>query len=159
GQRTELRQELYAPLPNQGAKLAGVVGKETEGAGGREFLALKEHGRPRRKQQERRDGAEAARTGERMKAIAAARVRNLIVVLNVRHEALRRDSPNRRAPALVLPAVPLPLKEVTMLCGRNQLLRLAKIVGVIRLVAPCDRDPRGVMKIVVPKSVEIVSAL
>src|SRR5262249_34704315 len=74
-------------------------------------------------------------------------------------EGLPRDAPRRRPARLPLPLVVLPLKQVAVLRRRDELLRLAAGVAVIRLGPAGECDHRAVVKIVVPEAVEAGTAL
>src|SRR4029077_20924913 len=88
-----------------------------------------------------------------------ARVRDLIVVLEIRHERLGRDAIRTRAAWLRLPGISLSLEQIASLGGRNQFLRASVVVAVVRLASSRERDDRAVMEVVVPDVVESVSAL
>jgi len=69
--------------------------EEEEGRGGAEFLALKEHRRAGDEQQEGGHGTEPARGSQFIQAIAAGRVGELVVVLDVVDETGGRDADGR----------------------------------------------------------------
>src|SRR5689334_24162970 len=85
-------------------------------------------------------------------------VRDLIVVLREDDEALRSDVERRSSAAMVLPRVPLALKEEPVLRRRDELLRRAMIAAVVGFGTSRRRDPRAVVEVVVPKSIERVAA-
>ena len=64
-----------------------------------------------------------------------------------------------RATALLLPGVPLALVEVTPFDGRDELLRLPQIVGIVRLILSGQRHHGAVMKIVIPERVDAIAPL
>src|SRR4029077_9130512 len=82
-----------------------------------------------------------------------------IVILQERDERSRRNPPARRPARLALPVVVLPLEQVSVLGRRDQLLRLAARVAVIRLRLAGERDHGAVMEVVVPHAVEPVAAV
>jgi hypothetical protein len=118
----ELREELGAALAHRPAELPLVVGEVQKWRGRGELLTLEEHRCARREEQERRHGAEAAGTGRPMQALAADRVRDLIVVLDEGDEGRGRQIEGGRAAPLPLPLVPLPLVKVAILDGGDELL-------------------------------------
>src|SRR5262249_21253327 len=154
----ELRQELAAALMHQRTKLLVVIGEEQERSRGGELLSLKQHRRSRREQQQRGHRLEASGAGPPAQALAAARVRELVVVFDVVDEMRWRKPPGRRSTALRLPLVALPLVEAAVFDRRNELLRRACVIGVVSVVAAGERDGGGVMEVVVPQPVEPESA-
>src|SRR6186997_1864693 len=94
-----------------------------------------------------------------VKPFTAARggVGDLVVVLEEGNEPLRRKTERRRSAARPLPLVALSLKEKAPLGQGDELLRGAAIVGVIGFTTPGQGDHGGMMKVVVPESVEPVA--
>src|SRR5687768_14308609 len=86
-------------------------------------------------------------------------VGHLVVILQEVDERGRRQAEGGRAAAGLLPEVALSLVEKAVFRGRDELLRRAVVVGVIRLAMAGERDQRGVMPVVVPEGVEAVAAL
>ncbi len=64
-----------------------------------------------------------------------------------------------RAASLLLPGVPLALKQVPALARRDELLRLAVVIRVVRLPTSGQGDDGAVMKVVVPERIEAVAPL
>ena len=89
----------------------------------------------------------------------AAGVGNLVMVLQKGHKHRRLQVQGRGAPPLLLPCVILPLVEAAILEGRDQLLRGAVIISVIRLVAAGHRHHSAVVEVVVPERVKAIAAL
>src|SRR6266542_1679226 len=94
-----------------------------------------------------------------MSAQTMSRVGDLVVVLDVGDEAARVEVEARRAASLLLPLVALPLVESAPLDRRDELLRVAKVVAVVGLVAAGQGDQRAVMEVVVPQRIETVATL
>ncbi len=154
----KLLEEFGASLPHELGELGLVVGEVQEGRGGRELLPLKEHRGLRPEEQEGGEGAPSPRTRQAVQPVTARRVGDLIVVLEIVHEALAREA-ERRAPAsLPLPLVALALVQESVLGGGDELLGPAAVVAVVGLVASGERDEGRMVKVVVPQGVERVSA-
>jgi hypothetical protein len=79
------------------------------------------------------------------------------VVLEKMHEGRRRQVERRRATRLPLPRVPLALIEKAVLDARDQFLRRAGIVRVVRLAPPGQRDERRVVEVVVQDRIDPVT--
>src|SRR5687768_3169751 len=94
---------------------------------------------------------------ELVAAHAARGVGNLVVILQKVDELLCLEVPCRTAAPLVLPLVPLSLIEIAPACRRDQFLRRAVVVAVVKLVVPRRRHARGMVKIVIPDGIEPVS--
>src|SRR5688500_7630672 len=93
-----------------------------------------------------------------MRALAAAGIRDLIVILNVSDEGARFQTSRRRAAPVLLPFVSLPLVEISVFhCGK-ELLRRAPVVGVIRVGPAGQRNDHGVVVVVVPETIHAVAA-
>ena len=146
-------------MPHRVGKRAIEVGEVEERRRRGELLPLKQHRRPRQQQQQRRHRAPAARARDLMAPRAARGVRHLIVVLQKRDERRRRHPPRRRAARLALPVVVLSLEQIPVLGRRDQFLRLAARVAVVRLGVAGERDHRAVVEIVVPDGVEAAAAV
>src|SRR5438067_9980110 len=87
------------------------------------------------------------------------RVRHLVMVLG-KHDELRWFQIEARSAApFLLPFVPLPLVQVAPLHCGNELLRIARVVGVISFAFTGERDYRTMMKVIVPQCVNSVSTL
>ena len=69
-------------------------------------------------------------------------------------EGGRRDIERRAASPLALAEVPLALVEPAALEHRDELLRGAEVVAVVRLAAPRGGDHHGVVEVVAPEHVE-----
>jgi hypothetical protein len=102
----------------------------------RELLALEEHRRRRSEEQPRRHRAVLRGRRQLVQAPPERRVRHLIVVLEVVHERVREEIDGRRAAPLVLPAVPLALIQVAPPRARDQFLRRAQVVAIVRSRRP-----------------------
>src|SRR5688572_27954118 len=89
-----------------------------------------------------------------MQSPAEGGIRHLVVVLEIRDERVRRQVERGRTAALPLPGVPLALVQVAEPRARDQLLRTALVVAVVRFTASGERDHRRVMRIVVPERVK-----
>src|SRR5271157_2040916 len=76
------------------------------------------------------------------------------MVLDKYDEGGRRDIERRAASPLALAEGPLTLVEPAALEDRDELLRGAKVVAVIRLAAPGGGDHHGVVEVVAPEHVE-----
>src|SRR4029079_17242912 len=111
----------------------------------------------RREEQQSGHGAEDARARLRRDALAARRIGHLVVVWEERHEGGGRQAEAGRAAALLLPGVALALVEVAVLDRRDQLLRRAAVVSVVRLFAPGERDDGGMVEVVVPQRIDAVA--
>ena len=85
-----------------------------------------------------------------MAAKAAARIRDLIMILNESDEDRGFDLQRRSAATLLLPLVALALIKVAPLDGGDEFLRAAEVIGVVGLAAAGRGHHRGVVPIVVP---------
>ena len=133
--------------------------REVEKRGGRgELLPLEEHRRGRGEEQECREGPQPARAGQPVQPRPVERVRDVVVVLEERHEPRRVEVERGPAAAVPLPRVALALVEVAPPHGGDQLLGRAAVVGVVGLVPPGEGDEGGVVEVVVPERVETVAA-
>src|SRR4029077_20039860 len=86
GDAGKLQEEFAAATTKSGRQIALEVRKKHERCRRVEFLALKQHGRVWTEQQQRRHRPPAPRTRHGMAALAARRVRDLIVILEERDE-------------------------------------------------------------------------
>ena len=92
-------------------------------------------------------------------ATAGRRVGDLIVVLEKGDEPRRRRGPSVGVPRrALLPGIPLSLIQKSPLRQRDEFLRRAEVVGVVRLAPAGERDHGRVMKVVVPQRVEAEAA-
>ena len=132
--------------------------EEQERSGGRELLALKEHRGAGTEQEIGGQGAQATGVSGRGESLAAARVGDLIVVLQIVDEAPGLDAARRRAAPRLLPRVDLTLKQVSTLRGGHELLGRASVVAEIRLGLAGQRHVRRMMEVVVPDAIEPVPA-
>lgn len=82
GQTGKLREELFTALFHRVRDFRLVVGEIEEGVRGRKLLSLKQHGRGRSMQQERRHGFMNAGCGNRMRTATEAAVGDLVVILD-----------------------------------------------------------------------------
>ena len=89
-----------------------------------------------------------------MQPPAERRVGDLVVVLEVRDETGVWQIERRCSSPLLLPRVILPLIEEAVPCDRPQLARAPEIVAEVRVLAPGERDARGVVRVVVPERVD-----
>src|ERR1051325_2634554 len=154
GDARELREELDASITHELTEIARMVGEESEALGGLEILTLEEHRCVRPEQQKAGHCAQLAGRGELPETPSVDAVRNLIVALDVVDEPLRRRSEQRRAATILLPGVVLPLIQIPVLRGRDELLWRSAIAREIRLGATGECDAGGVMEVIVPDSVE-----
>src|SRR5262249_10872244 len=152
-----LPEEFAAAFPYRFSEIGLEVGKVQKRRGRRELLPLKEHRRARHQQKQRGHRAPATGARQLVAAQSAGRVGDLVVILKERDERRRLKSPARGAARSALPVVVLTLKQVAILGRRDELLRLAASVAVVRLRASGERDHRAVMKVVVPEAVEAVA--
>ncbi len=159
GQAAELGQEVPASRAHRRREITLVVREEQERPGRRMLLALEEHGRARGEQHQGGQRPPLPGAGQRVPAEAAGGVGHLIVVLDEGHEGGSRTAKRRRPAALPLPPVALPLIQVTVLHGGDQLLGSAAVVGVVRLAAAGQGHHRAVVEVVVPEGVDAVAAL
>src|SRR6266850_3969076 len=90
---------------------------------------------------------------------AAGGVRHLIMVLEEGDERGRLQPESWRAAALLLPFVPLALVKVAPFDGGDELLRLAQVLGIVRLIMPGQRHHRAMMKIIIPERVDAIASL
>src|SRR5262249_21040507 len=100
----------------------------------------------------------ATRARLEMQAPTCCGVRNLIVILGKYDEIRGCEIESRRAPALPLPRKPLTLVQWAVFGRGDEFLRNAAITAVVRLVPPCGRDPRRMVKVVVPHRIQTVAA-
>src|SRR5215475_2403345 len=63
------------------------------------------------------------------------------------------------AARLFLPCVELPLIEESPLCRGDKFLRSSRVVRIICLAMPGQRDVRSVMEVIVPDGIQAVAAL
>src|SRR5690242_6987951 len=94
-----------------------------------------------------------------MNPCARCRVSNLIMILNEVDEGWLVDVQGGLAAVLLLPSIPLALIEVSVCQRRSELLWPAFVVGIIRVALPGQSHHRTVMKVVVPQTVQTISAL
>src|SRR5207253_6050752 len=118
----ELAEEFAAALGHGLAEIALVIREVQKRRGSGKLLALEQHRRVGGQQRQRRHRPEAARTGQLVTAQAAAGVGDLVVVLQENDKGAGRQVQGRRAARLLLPGVTLPLKEITVLERRDELL-------------------------------------
>ena len=104
-------------------KLTLEAGEIVEGLRGAELLALEQHRRPGPEKEKGRDRPHPPGPGDLVHAQAAARVGELVVVLDEGDELLGLEAAGRAAAGLVLPAVALALVEEAALGQRDELLR------------------------------------
>src|SRR5438105_13051916 len=154
--RWELFERLETPFRHRGREFRLVIGEEKKGRRRSEVLSLKKHRRVRAEEQQRRQRAESARVGQGLQALAARGVCDLIVILEKTNQTLRRQMRGRSSAPVFLPRVVLPLIQKSKLRHRDEFLRRAAVVGVVRLAAPSRRDHRRVMPVVIPERVEAV---
>src|ERR687886_827910 len=93
-----------------------------------------------------------------MQPPAGPRIGHLIVVFQKHHERLGWKVEGRGAALLLLPAIILALIQEPMTRGRDELLRLAIIIGVVGFVTSGQRDDGAMVKVVVDERVEAVAA-
>ena len=98
GNARELRHELAPTLANQFGQLRLMIGEIQKRVRGREFLAHEQHRRLRPEQQQRGQCPVPARRGQRVRAQAARRVGDLVVVLQEVDEVRGGDISRRRCP-------------------------------------------------------------
>src|SRR6185503_18287819 len=91
----------------------------------------------------------------RDQALAEPEVGDLIVVLEEGDEPVARDAADRTPARLALPRVELALIEEAALDRRHQLLRRPAVVVEVAVDDAGQRDPRGVVEVVVPQRVEL----
>src|SRR5205807_2324151 len=130
-------------------QVAVMVGEIVERARGSELLAL---------EQLRNRGAQQEESGQRPQAAGARQlvetatpegVRHLIVGLEVVDEAPGPEIERVGAPGLGLPAVPLPLIEVSPLDAGHQLLGPTAVVAQVGLAPAGGGDEGAVVEVVV----------
>src|SRR4029077_4182586 len=80
------------------------------------------------------------------------------MILNEGDKCLRGRTESWCAARGYLPKIRLSLKQIAVLGRGNEFLRTAKIVGVVGLSSPGQRDGGAMMKIVVPNCIEVVTA-
>src|SRR5262245_22953796 len=144
--------------PDRNAEIRPVISEEHKRRPGRELLTLKQHGSPRREEEQRGEGASPARTREGREARAGDGVGDLIMVLQIEDEAGRRGAEQRLPAPPVLPLTALALKQRSPLDGGDELLRAAPVISVITSVLPGERYPRAVVEIIAPYCVEPMAA-
>jgi hypothetical protein len=159
GDARELGEKLRAAATHGRRQRGGVIGEVEERPGRRELLPLEQQRCPRAQQQQRRHGAQAPGRGQRVQSRPGRGIRDLIVVLQIRHEARGLDAEGRCAATLPLPGVPLALIEIAPPRRRDELARGASVVRVVGLAAAGERDAGAVMEVVVPHAVETIAAL
>src|SRR5262249_1504585 len=94
-----------------------------------------------------------------MTAQPAARVGNLIMVLQKGHKRCGLEIEGRGTTPLLLPHIALPLVEIASLEGRNKFLRSPPVVTVIGCTAPGKCYHSTVVEVIVPEHVEAMPAL
>src|SRR3954463_16776002 len=80
------------------------------------------------------------------------------MVFQETNERFRRDSEGGITAGSFLPPVRLALVKVTVFSGGDEFLRASLVVGVIGFVPAGQGDDGAMMPVVIPQSVEIVSA-
>src|SRR5215831_8567822 len=98
-------------------------------------------------------------TGQLVTAQTGARIGDLIVVLDERHEDCWLQPKCWRATTLPLPFITLSLVEVSPFERRDELLGRARIVGVISLPTPRHGHHSAVMKVIVPQGIQTITPL
>ncbi len=153
-QAGELRELVLAAPVHLLGDLALLVAEVEERARCGELLTLEQQGRARPEQQDRRQGPVEAGVGQAVEALAPERVGQLVVVLQILDEPPRLQAGRRAAPPLPLPGIDLPLVDVAPLGRRDELLRRAEVVAIVRLAAARGGDDRGVVEVVGPQRIE-----
>src|SRR5436189_1923132 len=133
GDRWKLRQEIRSPFRYSLRELVLVIGEVEKRRGGRELLSLKKHRRVRAEEKKRREGAVDAGRGDLVQPRACRGIGDLIVILEVADQLLRRRIERRRPAPLFLPGVALALIQESMAGHRHEFLRRAFVIRVVRL--------------------------
>ncbi len=107
----ELGQKLVPPPANGGGELRLVVREVLERSRSPEFLALKEHGRRGAEEQQCGDGSMRRGAGELVQSAPADAIGYLIVIFDEVDEGVGGKTEGRGSTTLLLPLIPLPLKE------------------------------------------------
>src|SRR5712692_10397178 len=94
-----------------------------------------------------------------MTAQASARVRDLIVVLDVGNEPGRRLIQGWSAAPRLLPGIALPLIKIAPLHGREKFLGAAQKIRIVGFAASRQSHHGAVVEIVIPDAVESVATL
>ena len=94
-----------------------------------------------------------------MEPRAVKRVGDLIVVLDEIDEIRRAQPVGWLAAHFLLPGKPLALIQEAAFHRRNEFLRSAPVIRVIRLVVAGECDMGAVMEIVVPERIEAIAAV
>src|SRR6185437_10453868 len=94
-----------------------MVGEIHKRLAGGEFLSLKKHWRSRSKQSQSRHRAVAAGAGELVQAFPISGIGHLIMVFDESNKRRRLHSQRRLTAPLLLPAIELPLIQVSVLRG------------------------------------------
>src|ERR1051325_10487695 len=128
-----------------------VIGEVEKWRRRREFLALKKHRRPRSQHEQRGHGFESGQTRYPIRAAPAQGIGNLIMVLDVINKTPRLEAKSRRAPALLLPAVALALKQKTPFQCGDEFLGRPSVIRIVGLGPAGQGDHGRMMEIIVPK--------
>src|SRR4051794_35273913 len=81
------------------------------------------------------------------------------MILNEVHERSGRQPATGRSTSLLLPVIPLTLKQVAILGGRDELLWRSAVVGVVGFTVACQSHHGRMVKIIVPQSVCAVALI
>src|SRR3954466_1916189 len=130
-----------------------MVSKVSERRRCRKLLAHEQHRRFGSQEQQRCECTMPTRRCERVRTQPGRRVRDLVVVLQELHKMRRGTSAGGATAIQTLPRVPLSLVQMPVPNRRNQLLRTARIVAVIRFGMAGRGDAGRMMKVVVPNAV------
>ena len=150
-ERRELRDELQPPFARSRPQFARVIRKKLKRRRAARLLALEQHRCRGAQQQERRERAQLGRRANRREPAAEAAVGDLVVVFQIGDQRAARQAGRAPASRFFLPCEILALIEKTRAHERDEFLRGAAITAHVRFVMSGQRNPRRVMKVVVPQ--------
>src|SRR5262245_18362479 len=154
----KLSKKVCSSLFNSHGKVFVVIRKVQEWRGRAIFLPLKKHRCVGPQKQQRSHGSITSRRGELVQPRAARGICKLVEILDAGHKRRSWEIECTCAAALALPQRILSLIKKSPFNCRDEFLRIAAIIGTVRLIVAREADAHRLRVVIVPQRIEAITA-